>query len=71
MMWHTLSGLSLLSLVSAFVSERGLRYDQGPARADSAQIPSVVLGKFIVEFQDSHSFRGREVGYKLVGWYTR
>ena len=63
MMWQTLYGLSLLSLTSVSVSAKGLRYDQGPTQANSAQIPFIVPGKFIVEFQDGaeDNFRGENV----------
>ena len=63
MMWQTLSGLSLLSLASVSVSAtKGFRYDQGPAQAND-QIPSIVPGKFIVEFQDGagDNFHGGSV----------
>ncbi|RPB25542.1 subtilisin-like protein [Terfezia boudieri ATCC MYA-4762] len=64
MMWQTFSGLSFLSLASVFASTaKGLRYDQGPAQMNSAHIPFIVPGKFIVEFQDGTGGGGNTVDH--------
>lgn len=69
MMWPIVSGLSLLSLAaSVSVTASGLRYDGGPAQATGTQIPSIVPGKFIVEFQEGsgNNLRGGNVSLRLV-----